>query len=874
MKRQTTSINFRFAVLVCLAALLCSAGVRAESGSPIDGFNPNAYDSFAGIPQMPDGKLLLFGDFLSVGGIYRRGLARLNIDGSVDSSFTPEWDFWPVSHVAIQTNGKILVSATRTVTPGVGAMKFARLNENGSNDSTFVPVQDDLSVSIAVQRDGKILIGGSFTTLGGASHEYIARLEADGAVDSTFTARANGDVSRVFVQADGKILVAGAFTSLGDQPRNGLGRLNEDGSVDLTFHPEISPGPTYGFLQQKDGKILVWGYFTSLGGQPRSHVGRLHPDGSIDASFNPVLNDRVSVLALQPDGKILLSGQFYMLNGQYRRFARVNWDGTVDATFKLQNAGSTATAIFVQADGSIVVGGRFYSFGGETRNNLARLHPDGSTDKTLAVMNGISVTTLAQDADGNVVIGGYDGLRRFSLNGTHDAAFISGPARVSSLAVQADGKTVVGGRLSDDAPWDRQTNVWRLNTNGIPEPGFHAGTHPGGYVYCLALQPDGKILVGGTFYELNRQPRNSFGRLHSDGSLDTNFNPVLDGNIGSVRAMLVQEDGRIVIGGGSVARYFADGTRDNAFNASFGGAVSTLALQADGKILVGGAFGTATSRLIRLNVDGTMDSSFGGFIDPLAFMSVKSVVVQADGDIVVAGSFTNVNGLYRENMARLHSDGTADLLFVPRVNDFVECVQIQRDGKLLIGGNFLFFGVSESRPRLARLTSGTAAVENLAVDFKKSVIHWRRSGGCPEIGHASFALSLDNTNYSSLGAAVRTNGNWELTVSNLPVAQSFYIKGQGRASGDGRCSSIYESVAVFHQHQPPQFSSIRRLSNAATHLRFSGESGLYYDVFASASPATNWTLIGTATNRWTNSFEFVEQTPTNTAMRFYHLRTP
>ena len=185
----------------------------------------------------------------------------------------------------MQPNGKILVGGEFTTLGGQPRNGIGRLNADGTLDSGFNPAVggDYPSVnSLAVQADGKILVGGDFTTLGGQPRNSIGRLNADGTLDSGFNPAVGADylpyVYSLAVQADGKILVGGDFTTLGGQPRASIGRLNADGTVDAGFNPGLglSDPSVYSLAVQADGKVLVGGNFTTLGGQPRANIGRLN----------------------------------------------------------------------------------------------------------------------------------------------------------------------------------------------------------------------------------------------------------------------------------------------------------------------------------------------------------------------------------------------------------------------------------------------------------------------------------------------------------------------------------------------------------------------------------------------------------------------
>jgi uncharacterized delta-60 repeat protein len=237
----------------------------------------------------------------------------------------------------------------------------------------------------------------------------------------------------------------------------------------------------------------------------------------------------------------------------------------------------------------------------------------------------------------------------------------------------------------------------------------------------VAVQSDGKIFISGDFTKvggLSGTARNYVARLNSNGSLDTGFNPP-DAN-GVVYSAVVQSDGKIIIGGsfttvtgGSpattttrnrVARLESNGTLDTGFNPDASSNVLAVAVQSDGKIIIGGNFttvgGTPRNLVARLNSNGSLDDP--GF-NPNVNGIVYSAVVQSDGKIIIGGSFTTVGGTARNYVARLNSDGSLDAGFDPNANEAIRAVAVQSDGKVIIGGSFTTVG-GTTRNRLARLS--------------------------------------------------------------------------------------------------------------------------------------------------------------------------
>src|SRR5207247_5918696 len=232
-----------------------------------------------------------------------------------------------VEAIEVQADGKILVGGFFTALapnggPSITRNRIARLNADGTVDTTFDPNANNLVIALAVQADGKILIGGSFTALapnGGMSLPRIglARLNSNGTVDPAFIGLPDTDVYTIALQADGKILIGGAFSMVTTVARKYMARLNSDGTVDGAFNPNPS-NRVYAIAVQSDGKIVVGGAFDGFapsGGAPvaRSAFARLNADGTVDSAFILNADNFVNILALQADGKILVGGGFSTL---------------------------------------------------------------------------------------------------------------------------------------------------------------------------------------------------------------------------------------------------------------------------------------------------------------------------------------------------------------------------------------------------------------------------------------------------------------------------------------------------------------------------------------------------------------------------------
>ncbi len=696
-----------------------------------------------------DGKILIGGKFTKYNGVPQGYLARLNADGSLDTSFNVGAGFsdWVFS-IAVQGDGKILVGGLFRTYQGFARSGVVRLNNDGSLDTTFsvgTGVGGYVS-SLVVEADDKILIGGVFSDYNGAAVSNIVRLNNDGSFDNTFVVNnVAGAVNAIAIDDDGKVIVAGDFTSLNGVARNHLVRLNSDGSVDAAFNVGTGANKSiYTLALQSDGGVFIGGIFTLYNGVAVGCLARLNADGSLDASFNAagagIGGAGVLKIALQSNGMIVVGGDFGSYNGVARKsLARLHGDGSLDLGFSVGAGVSyrVHTAVTLSSD-RILIAGDFNSYDGIAAKNMALLREDGSLDVAFNANSGADneVRSVSIQPDEKIIIGGafvrynnrtVNRVVRLSGDGEIDSAFDMGSGAnntVLDTALQPNGKVVLGGGFSsyNGVP---ANGIARLNDDGSIDVSFNSGVGAGGgmpYVYALALQPDGKIVITGSFTSYNGISRNRIARINADGSLDASFN-VGTGINAEGYSLHIQKDGKILIGGPfssyngfsahGLVRLNQDGSRDNSFNIGTGTtgdyfAVYDFSEVVGGKIIIAGGFtgynGSSANGIARLNVDGSLDGSFN--VGAGAF-GVQSLSVQADGKVVIAGNFLNVNGIAMSRLARLNVDGSLDGTFTvgAGLNNYAWAAHIQSDGKIVVAGAFTGYK-SVGRNRIARISSG------------------------------------------------------------------------------------------------------------------------------------------------------------------------
>jgi uncharacterized delta-60 repeat protein len=628
-----------------------------------------------------------------------------------------------------------------------------------SNDSTFNTYDDgtfgdnsgfDNKVNCSiVQSDGKIIVGGIFGNYNGAPVAKIARLNPNGSLDNSFVIgtgfyNALYIVNCLALQPDGKIIVGGYFSQYNGTSLHGLVRLNTDGTIDPSFNTTIgiagATATVNDLVIQSDGKIIAAGDFTTYNGTTRNRIVRINTDGSLDATFNPGTGCSVyiSSLVLQPDGKVIAGGNFTTYNGTSRnRIVRIQTNGTIDMLFNPGTGFSGAVeCLALQPDGKLVVGGAFSTYNGTSRNRIARINADGSIDLTLNPGAGFNNTVycLALQSDTSIIAGGdfttYDGVSgnnriiRLNSMGGFDPTFNTGtgaPAKVNCLIIQSDEKVLVGGEFTSFNGVGENGYFVRLDTFGAYDPTFNAGTgFNWGNVITVAVQADGKILVGGTFSRFNGMMGvNRLVRLFPDGSIDTSFH-VGTGFSGGPYQIALQSDGKLIVLGGfssyngtpcmRIVRINTDGSIDNTFSAGTGFATtpSSIVFQSDGKMIIGGSFtsfdGNACNRICRLNADGSFDPTYS--IGTGFDANINKLVIQPDGKVIAGGNFFGFNGVNRDMIARLNTNGTLDMTFSPGsgFNAGVSCLVLQSDGKVIASGGFTSYN-GNSCNRIARLNT-------------------------------------------------------------------------------------------------------------------------------------------------------------------------
>jgi uncharacterized delta-60 repeat protein len=499
-----------------------------------DPANPNRAQVFGSLPNFSGSQTAW------VVVLYNNGATQLFIAGE---SFNG-----PVYSYAIQDDGKVVYVGNFTQVMGVTRKRIARINTNGTLDTYFDPGDgpNGRVSRLVIQADGKIVVAGNFNRFGDVSVGYIARLHTNGTLDSTFTGAADDRIFRL-TATGANLNIYGSFRFVNGSARGGVAILDVNGGLTGSYakvtNGNDKPSYVYAVATQADGKVLVGGDFTGVRGKFHHGLARLNPDGSLDTTVNSGVDGYVRSIALQADGKILLGGCFGECNSYARTsLARLDLSSSaspaLDLTFnpivtKLDGSVSEIFKIVPLSGGQIMLAGHFRIVNGVSRTVAARLNSTGSLDTgfdaQITITDGVKVraTGLAPTADGKYVVSGYvtyqnlarGWLARLDSHGVMDTAF--GPTNpgtpspnvvltageVRNMALQSDGSIMIVGNFSEiiDGSFfkPQRGGIARFTAGGALDDTFTTYLGANNIVNCLAIQPNGKFIIGGYFKKYN-----------------------------------------------------------------------------------------------------------------------------------------------------------------------------------------------------------------------------------------------------------------------------------------------------------------------------------------------------------------------------------
>lgn len=613
-----------------------------------------------------------------------------------------------------------------------------------------------------------------------------------------------------------------SITSTNDAPTFDLG----DGRVTTDFFGEDDAGRSV--VIQSDGKIVVGGYCYN-GLDLEFALVRYNADGTLDASFgvDGKLSTAVGAygvgqsVTVQSDGKILLAGTSHSGADEDFALIRYNADGTIDTSFSGDGIVTTPVvglrqdyghSVSVQSDGKILVAG--YSLNEFRQFSVVRYNVDGSLDTSFGV-DGVVTTIIGFAFD---------------------------------MILQPDGKMVLVGMTGGDSS---SFAVVRYNADGRLDTTFSGDgkltTDLGvghDIAYTVAIQPDGKILVGGQSYIAETGTDFAIIRYNSDGSLDTTFadEGILTtdfyGDYDVAREIMVQSDGKIVVAGSTLigsnnefalVRYNSDGSLDTTFSTD--GKVTTsigqsavgysAILQPDGKILVVGSSSDGTSTdiaVVRYNSDGSLDTTFGGVntLDGAPTFVEDGPAVILDADVSVYDADLSVLGHYAGATLTLERNGGAS---PEDIFSSTGSLSPLISGQDLVLSEVTIGTVTQNAGGTLVLTFNSDATQVLVNEVLRSIAYANTSDTPPEAVQIDWLFSDGNTGGQGVGGAVAAAGSTQVAISATNDAPSMTSYG-GAGTVDLAIAENTTPVATVSADDPDSPTLTYEIAGGADEERF------------------------------------------------------
>jgi len=591
------------------------------------------------------GKLIIGGSFSKIAGTSCKNICRLLNDSVVDPNFITGSGFNnEVKKIVVLPSDKMYVMGAFTSYSNVNINYLIKLNANGTPDLSFIPNFDVGSVlkDFVVQSDGMLVVIGEFNTYSGYSRKNLVRLKTNGSLDLAFNCGDlnNGIFNKIVLQSADRIILIGTFSAHLSVSTPSIVRLLGNGNVDNSFSSSLD---TYGytltlkdiFIHQNDEISLLIDYIYQNNFSRYSANGTLLYDYPFTVTSKSLLLENGNFLSMEGIGSNNVAINNIVIN-EYSVDGTIEKQHTAKGWFYSYNL---PVSLFLM-DEEIYVGGNYYENHNQSgRRSLVRVLNTDEIDFHFLPVDGpnFSITDLVKHSTNKyVVIGGFTRI---------------GSSKVKNIAI--------------------------IDSNGVVDPSFNAGKGFNGPALAVAVQADGKIVVGGDFTEYNDQPAPKIIRLMPDGSVDENFNigsgldfPVFDIEIiNSDQVLLAGVFGKC--NGTDVSNLVclnSDGSMNSSFNTNIGsgsnGRIRRIR-KAGSKIYLIGDFnyfnGNFSKHIVRINYSGTYDNTFHpGQADNGSINDA----VEFNGQLYVTGDFTSYNNLPIYSIAKLNLDGTSDLDFL------------------------------------------------------------------------------------------------------------------------------------------------------------------------------------------------------------------
>ena len=545
-------------------------------------------------------------------------------------------------------------------------------------------------LSIAMQADGGAILGGEFKSINGTPRSNLARRLPSGELDTSWQVDVDGVVKSVVIDAGGTIYIGGNFGHVAGLVRQGVAKISAAGIVDPSWAPSFHLPSVRTLLLDQQGALLVSGQFDGVDGDGYRLLVKLSTSdsGVRDEAWDPNPNNVVDALAVGPDGAVYVGGEFTTISGVARsRLARlVGSDAQADPDWDFTfGVGQYVKALVVDDTNRVYAGGNFTSVDGDERLSLARFLPGGQLDPDMRAWVGCAgcpVTSLLLDGSGGLYVGGaFSGSSAgtwnlFWLGATGDyQAFGVSDGQVSALALSAAGNLLAAGAFTrfvyvqqepDTVATDgaavqfhQRLGFVAIDASGAPLAATDAEMP--GKVYAIAVQPNGGVIIGGSFVKGGGTERSNLLRLDTAGVVDSNWAPFMEREVTKLAVdgddlVYAQSQYRDLSGSlrKGLARLSVSAPAEPVWTLLVGGGLADMFVDGAGMVYLAGDFhqvgGVAKRYLARMSRSGDVDPDW----NPPTPTSVSAMAPGAGNTLVAAYQYSAFPfGAYRGEIVRL-----------------------------------------------------------------------------------------------------------------------------------------------------------------------------------------------------------------------------
>jgi hypothetical protein len=565
-------------------------------------FNPtlgsNGFNNVVRTIAVVSDEIYVGGDFTSYRGAVANRIAKLNSSGILDTTFSPPSGSNGANSRlrAIVADGvNLFIGGDFTTYRGAVANRIAKLDLNGSLETTFSPASGANGVNNIVRglavSGGNIYVAGDFTTFESLIANRIAKVSLSGDLDLTFNPQTGQNGLNSYANglaiSGTSLYIVGHFTRYRNAVANRIAKIDTATSaLDTTFNPAAGSNGANNMINSVaviGSSVFFGGLFNTYRGALAFRIAKTNSSGVLDTTFNPSAGangfDNTVNTVLGLGSNLYIGGVFNSYRGSFiaKNIVKINSDGTADTNFSPQSGpnGTDGTVRALATDGSSVyIGGDFTTYLGLAASRVVKTDYYGNRVSGFnpGTVNNVVRSVLVAGADvyfgGDFTSVGGKVANRIAkvdegtgnLNMTFNPASGGNGTNNSVRSIVLLGSDLYFGGLFTTYRGSKATYIAKVATaSGALDLAFNPTTGANGFnSYVYSLNQDGShIYAGGSFTNYRGSLANRLAKISSDGHLNTTFSPVSGANgvSGTVNSVFLLAGSLYV--GGSFSSYRA-----------------------------------------------------------------------------------------------------------------------------------------------------------------------------------------------------------------------------------------------------------------------------------------------------------------------------